>query len=308
MRPARSLALALLLAVPAAARAADAIALLPASGANVDAGTLTAAHDVFRSYLEETGAYQVRVTRGGAATGLEPSPAEAVATAQDAGAPYAAVLRLAALGSVLHVRLTVYAAPDGRTVWFDSLQAGAPGDLDPVLKRLAQGWARGVKASAAAEIDTVTEKEAAPYRKKQATRQRGLRLGALHAVNLAEGAHQDAKGGGTYWLYDARSFLVDVSLDYYGGRGVHNFATGFGGYLPLTRDDFTPYAGGGLRYAWTDLSGDWNSGFQPYVAGGFIFGRLSSVGFRGEVSWHWNTFQNAGQRSNLLIASVAVQF
>jgi hypothetical protein len=308
MRPARPIALALLLAGPAAAGAADPVALLPASGANVDPGTLTAAHDVFRSYLEETGAYVVRLTRAGAVTDLEPSPGEALATAQDAGAPYAAVLRLAMLGSILHVRLTVYAAPDARIVWFDSLQAGAPGDLDPVLKRLAQGWARGVKASAGAEIDTVTEKEAAPYLKKQATRQRGFRLGALRAVNVAEGADTDAKGGGTYWLYDARSFLLDVTVDYYGGRGVHNFATGFGGYLPLTRGDFSPYLGGGLRYAWTDLSGDWNSGFQPYLAGGFIFGRLSSVGIRGEVSWHWNTFQNAGERSDLVVGSVAVQF
>jgi hypothetical protein len=308
MRTARPLALLLALASPAAALAADVVALLPANGANVDPGTLSAAHDVFRTYVEEAGAFVVRLTRGGAVSPVEPSPSEAVASAYEVGAPYAAVLRLSMLGSVLHVRLTVYAGPDGRTVWFDSLQAGAPGDLDPVLKRLATGWARGVKASAAAEIDTVTEKEAKPYLKKQATRQRGFRLGGMRSYGGGDQSDQWARGGGVYWLYDARSFFVDVTIDYYGGRGLHNLATGFGGYLPLTRTDLAPYLGGGLRFAWTDVSGAWNDGFQPYVAGGLILGRLSSVGFRGEVSWHWNTYENAGEKASLLVGSLAVQF
>jgi len=288
--------------------AQEPVALLPASGANVDAGTLSAAHEVFRSYVEQAGAYQVRVTRGGSVASVEPSPSEAVASASDVGAAQAAVLRLAMLGSNLHVRLTVYAAPDGRTVWSDSLPAGSPGDLDPVLKRLATGWARGTKATAAAEIDTVTDKEARALNKKQATRQRGLRLGVVKAFNTPSGDDVTGKGLGTYWLYDARSFLVDVTMDLYWSSRMNNFAVGFGGYVPLTKTDFTPYVGGGLRYGWTRLSDDWASGFQPYAAGGVMFGRLSSVGFRAEASWHWNAYENAGERGSLLIGSLAVQF
>jgi hypothetical protein len=287
--------------------AQEPVALLPASGANVDPGTLSAAHEVFRSYVDQAGTYAVRVTRGGPVVAVEPSPSEAVASASDVGAGQAAVLRLAMLGSNLHVRLTVYAAPDGRTVWTDSLQAGSPADLDPVLKRLATGWSRGTRAAASAEIDTVTDKEAQALNKKQATKQRGLRLGVVKAFDPARD-DVTGKGIGTYWLYDARSFLVDVTTDLYWGTHMNNFAIGFGGYVPLTKTDFAPYVGGGLRYAWTRLSGDWNSGFQPYVAGGFILGRISSVGFRAEASWHWNAFETAGERGSLLIGSIAVQF
>lgn len=305
---ARSLLALCLAAVAPAALAATPVALLPASGANVDPGTLSAAHEVFRVYVEQAGKYELRVTRLGAVSELEPSPLEAVATAQGVGTNMAAVLRLAQLGSNLHVRLSVYGAPDGQTLWSDSLPAGTPADLDPVLKRLATGWARGVKAASAAEIDTVTEKEAQAQARKEATRQFGFRLGMLRAYGTADGSEPGGRGVGIFWLYDARSFLLDVNADAYWGSQVHNTSFGFGGYLPLLRGEIAPYVGGGLRLAWTEAAGDWNEGFQPYIAGGVIAGRLSTVGMRAEVNWSWNTFENAGARTSLLVGSLGVQF
>ncbi|MFO0585458.1 MAG: hypothetical protein U0229_24515 [Anaeromyxobacter sp.] len=304
----RPLAALALLFLSGGALAAEPVALLPASGANVDAGTLSAANEVFRSYVDQAGEFTLRPARGGTTSPVELLPSEAAQAAAEVGAGQAAALRLAALGSVITVRLTVYGAPDGRTLWTDSLQAGSAADLDPVLKRLAVGWSRGTKAVAAAEIDTVTDREAKALNKKQATKQRGLRLGVVKGLNTADGSDPTGKGIGTYWLYDARSFLVDVTTDLYWGGRLNNFAIGFGGYVPLTSTDLAPYLGGGLRYGWTRLSGDWASGFQPYVAGGLMVGRLSSVGFRAEVSWHWDLYETAGQNSSLLIGSVAVQF
>jgi len=304
-----ALAVACLVAAPASGRAdPQAVALLPASGVNVDAGTLSAAHEVFRGYVEQAGRYVVRVTRAGSAAEAEPSPSDAVAWAAEVQAPLAAVLRLTTLGSVLHVRLTVYEAPSGRTVWSDSLPAGAPGDLDPVLKRLAAGWAQGTRAESAAEIDTVTQKEAEPLKKRIATRQRGFRLGAIRAMDSGLPDEPTAIGGGMYWLYDARSWLLDVTIDYYGGKRLHDFAAGFGGYLPFGKGDFSPYLGGGLRYAFADLDDDWGGGFQPYVAAGALLGRLSDVGVRLEVSMQWNLFEVKGVHPTFLAGTLGVHF
>jgi hypothetical protein len=309
LAPGLAAALAAALGAPAAARAdAEPVALLPASGVNVDAGTLSAAHEVFRTYVEQAGRYTMRVTRAGTAAEAEPSPSDAVAWAAEVRAPLAAVLRLATLGSVLHVRLTVYEAPSGRTVWSDSLPAGAPGDLDPVLKRLATAWARGGKAETSAEIDTVTQKEAEPLLKRTATRQRGLRFGMVRAMDTGLADDPYAIGGGMYWLYDARSWLVDVSLDYYGGKRVHDLAGGFGAYIPLAKTDFAPYLGGGLRYAVVAIDDDAGAGFQPYLAAGVLLGRLSDVGMRAEVAMQWNTFDAHGVRATLLVGTLGVQF
>jgi len=304
-----ALTVALAVAAPAVARAdAEPVALLPASGVNVDVGTLSAAHEVFRGYVEQTGRYSIRVTRAGSAAEAEPSPSDAVAWAAEVQAPLAAVLRLTTLGSVLHVRLTVYEAPSGRTVWSDSLPAGAPGDLDPVLKRLATGWAHGVRAEAAAEIDTVTEKEAEPLKKRIATRQRGLRFGAIRALDTGLPDDPTAIGGGIYWLYDARSWLVDVTIDYYGGKRLHDLSGGFGGYLPFGKGDLSPYLGGGLRYAFVAVDDDGGGGFQPYVAAGALLGRLSDVGVRLEVSMQWNLFEVKGVHPTFLAGTLGVHF
>jgi len=300
--------LALLLAAPAAAGAVEVVALLPASGANVDGGTVAAAHEVLRGHLERTGSFAVRVAGGGPVTELEPTPAQAVAAAQEVGASRAAVLRLALLGSVLHARLTVYEVPGGRTLRSDDLTAGGAQDLDPVLQRLAQGWAEGSPAAEVAEVGTVTTREAAPPARVEATRQLGLRLGGMTAYGTVNATNPFATGVGIYWMYDARDFLFDLSGEYFAGDHLTDTAAGFGAYLPLGKRNVAPYAGGGLRYAWTAVNGHWNHGFQPYLAVGLILGRLSTVGIRGEASWFWNAFGNQGRNANGLVWSVAFEF
>jgi len=296
------LVLAALLA-PRLAHPADVVALLPATGANLDAGTLAAARDVFRSHLEKTGR-EVRLAAGDLAA--EPSPAEAAAAGQTVGAGSAAVLRLSALGTVVRIRLAVYQVPGGRLLHADDLAAGSQADLDPVLQRLAQGYASGAGAASSATIETVTDKEARPQNRITATRAVGLRLGAITPLNpsgLAVGT-----GGGMFWLYDSRSFLVDVSVDLYFGRDYHDTALGFGAYLPFLQTNVTPYLGGGIKYAFTRFEGSWSGGLQPYAAGGVLVGRLSTVQIRGEAAWFYDLFTNAGKNRSGLLWSVGVAF
>lgn len=298
----RPLLLALLLA-PALARGAEVVGLLPVTGANVDQGTLEAARDVLRGHLETAGR-QVRLAAGDAVR--EATPLEAAAAAQAVGAGRAAVLRLSRLGAGLRVRLTVYEVPGGRQVHADDMPAGSLDDLDPVLQRLAQGYAAGSRAAAVAEIDTVTGKEAEPLRRMPAARGFGVRLGGI--TPLVPGGSESGTGGGFFWQYDSRTFFVDVSFDGFWGRHYHDVSTGFGAYLPLLRGNTTPYLGAGLRYAWSRFQGDWSSGLQPQVAGGVMIGRLTTVQIRADVTWFYATFQNAGRNANGLLWTVGVVF
>src|SRR5512143_1556349 len=291
----RAVLLPLLLApgiAPAAARA-EIIGLLPATGANVDAGTLEAARDVLRGHLEATGR-QVRLAGGDPVR--EPDGTQAAAAAQAVGADRAAVLRLSRLGAGLRARLTVYEVPGGLPVHSDDMPSGSADDIDPVRQRLAQGYAAGGRAAAAAEIVTVTGKEATPLNRVPAAKGFGVRLGGI--TPFVPGGSESGTGGGFFWQYDARSFFVDVSFDGFWRRHYHDVSTGFGAYLPLTRGNLTPYLGLGLRYGWARFEGDWSSGLQPQVAGGVMIGRLSTVQIRAEATWFYATFRTADRNAH----------
>jgi hypothetical protein len=287
----RAFVLALLLAAPALARA-ERVALLPATGTNVHDGHLAAATDVLRAYLERTGRFQVALVPSPAEKGVEPTFAQAGEAARAAGADLAVTLRVSRLGGGALVRLGAY-RPDGTLAHADEMNAATPDDLDTVLRRLADGLALGQKARGTAEIDTVTQREAFAYRKQAATNVFGLRLGGMHLMNVASTTMDSATlaGGGLFWLYDARTYLAEVSVDLMSGDGAHDVSIGLGAYYPFSRENTTPYAGVGIAYAWTDTGGEGASGLQVKAGGGFLFGRLSTVQIRADVGWLVNTFE-----------------
>jgi hypothetical protein len=287
----RALALALALALVPALANAERVALLPATGSNVHAEHLVAATDVFRAHLERTGRFQVAIVPSPAPAGVEASFAQAAETARAAGADVAVTLRISRLGSNALVRMGAY-RPDGSVAHVDELSAATPEDLEPVLQRLAKGFAEGRPARTLAEVDTVTQKEADPYKKMQATNVFGLRLGGGMIFNRA-GTDADSgtvAGGGLFWLYDARSYLAEVALDFMGGEGGHVFSIGLGAYYPFSRGNTSPYLGGGLAYSFLETGGDGGAGLALRAGGGVLFGRLSSVQIRADVAFVVNTF------------------
>ena len=287
----RLLLLAALLLAPAAARP-DTVTLLPATGANVHAGHVSAATDMLRSHLERVGFTVVRVPSPEPPESAEATPAQAGEAARAAGASLGVTLRVSRLGALASVRLAAY-RPDGTAAHLDELSASGPNDLEPVLRRLAVGLAERRPARLLAEIDTVTERESDPYLKQVATQVFGLRLGSAFLLNRADGAEtpRGAAGGGIFWLYDARTFLADVSFDLNGGDDNRLVALGLGFYYPFSRANFTPYAGGGVAYAWVDTGGD-AQGLAFRGALGALVGRLSTVQVRLEAGYVVGTFRD----------------
>jgi hypothetical protein len=308
-------ALAFLLLAPLAR--AETIALIPATGSNVDADHLAAATDILRAYLERTKRFTV--IRVAPVSGEEPTEAQAGAAATSVGAHLAVTLRIARLGTNALARLGAY-RQDGVLVHRDELGAGTVDDLDPVLARLAEGLAQARPASELAELDTITEREARPRLKRATDALFGLRLTSTMAVNRADPERRTgaASGLALLWLYDSGQFLADVDLGLVvsnldrGSTRDHAASLGMGIYAPFSKSDLTPYAGGGLAYSWARFGGEGGNGLVARAGGGILIGRLSRVVVRLDASWFYSLFTErervSGKEVNVtgLIASIAL--
>jgi len=284
------------LSLPAVAAERMPLALLPTTGSNVADATLAAAGDVLRAHLESTGRFETFRVEGPEGGG-EPTAADAAAAAREKRASIGVTLHVARLADRAIARLAAY-APDGTLVHADQLPALGADDLDPVLRRLAEGLARGRPGRELAQIDSVTRAEELPLAKRASFHAYGLRVGALLPMRRPGEERFGGPGGlGLVWYYDAREFLADISLEgYTSNLDAYRYdrdralTFGVGLYRPLSKGDVAPYVGGGLHYAITRFDGETGNGLQPRVAAGLLLGRLSDVGARVEVGGFWNLF------------------
>jgi hypothetical protein len=297
------LAVVLTLAMPALARGAEPagpprkVALLPVSGTNVHPGYLDAARDLMKDHLIGTGRFMVITVAG--EPGTVETPAEvAVAKGREAGASLTIVVHLTRLAGTGRLRLIAYDVGSGNYSHADSIAiAGGPDDLDPALKRLAVGLATGQPASQTADIESVTQKQADPLLKESATKIFGLRLGAIVAFNRPANLETAALPGiGIFWMYDARTFLGEVGLDLHTADSGHGFSVSIGGYYPFSRGNLTPYLGTSASYSFVELGGAGANGIRVAPAFGMLFGRLSTVQFRGEIGYFFHTFGERDER------------
>jgi hypothetical protein len=287
----------------AAARAAGGttVALLPPSGDNVAPAILQASRELLKDHLQRTGVYTVvEPPAGEANTNIEPTPQQAGAQAQTLGAAQALVVRITHIGTTARVRLTAYAAGTGQVAYWDSmLVTGGPEELDLAFQRLVHAYQLGKPVRDSAELETVSDKEMQTLNKRNANKSFGLHLMTFLPFNTAGGSFNAVPGGGIFWLYDARSWMADVSLDLGGGNGRSFFSAALGGYYPFLREDFTPYVGGVVRWAFMDLGGNGASGivFQPTA--GILLGRLSSVQLRADLGYFINSFGEYGTTTTI---------
>jgi hypothetical protein len=290
------LAAAALLSVARSAQAQSPqprVAVLPISGVNIHPGYLDAARDILKDHLMSTGRFYVIGMPGGPPQ-QEYSTAQAQELGRSVQAELAVTTHIVHLAGTARVRLTAWRVADGTIAHSDSMTtAGGPDDLDPVLKRLAIGFATGKPAGTTAEIDTVTQKEADPYLKQTATKVFGLRLGAVVPYNRPSGDPAAATGLGLFWMYDARDFMAEVWGDFYrsSAEDITIFDIGIGGYYPFSRRNITPYVGAGAAWSAADIGdGDGASGLRVNGAFGILLGRLWTVQARAEAGYFVNLF------------------
>jgi hypothetical protein len=284
------------LALPSAAHAAgeQRVAVLPMSGVNIHPGYLDAARDLLKDHIMGTGRFYVISIPGHAEH--EYMPDEALALGRTAQADLIVTTHIIHLAGTARVRLTVL-RNDGSLAYTDSVTtAGGPDDLDPVMKRLAVGFATGKPVSQTAEIDSVTQKEADPYLKQTATKVFGLRLAAAVPFGRSSGDTTTATGFGLFWLYDARDFMAEIWGDFFtsSAESASMFDLGIGGYYPFSKKNVTPYVGAGAAWSHSEFGGTGASGMRLSPAFGVLMGRLWSVQVRGEVGYFFNLYGERG--------------
>lgn len=279
-------------AAPAwAAYAPRPIALLPPSGDNVAVSILDSTREILKDHLQRTGAYTVLEPAVAASRSSEASAVQAVEQARAVGAEQAIVVRIIHVGSSARVRLTAYWAHSAQVAYWDSIVVtGGPDELDVALERLAHAMHTGRPVRDSAELETVTAKEGQSLNRRNASRSFGVHIFTLLPFNAAGGSTNVMPAGGLYWLYDARSWMADIAFDI-GGQGDRAYyGMAIGGYYPLSREDFTPYIGAMLRWAYMNLGGHGSSGIVVQPTAGVLLGRLSSTQLRAEVGYFVNTF------------------
>lgn len=304
----RASAVLALLLVPQMAVAAERLAVLPFSGTNVHPGFLQAAQELLRDHLIGSGRYLVMAVPG-EPSAVEPSPAQVVEAGRKAGSDLVVSSHVVRLQSLARIRVTMYRTATGEAVFTDSMSTtGGPDQMDPVLKRLASSIATGQRAQENAQIDTVTESEADPYRKQMATRVFGLKVGMLAPLARPGRDAAVAPTLGIFWLYDARTYLAEVFVDFASSsNSVAAFNVGLGGYYPFERGNTTPYLGGGVAWSAIDFGGNGANGLRLHGAAGMLLGRLSSVQVRAEAGYFVNAFSEKAsfvQTSGSLDSSV----
>ena len=251
-----------------------------------------------KDHLLATGRYNV-ISVAGESGAVEASAEQAVARGRDAGAALAVVVHLARLSGTGRLRLIAYRVEGGALAHADSIAvAGGPDDLDPALKRLAMGLATGKQSGQTADIESVTQKQADPLLKESATKIFGLRLGSLVALN-SPGDTAAVPGIGVFWMYDARNFLGEIALDGFGfgSDDSAGFSAGIGGYYPFSRNNFTPYVGTAVSYSFFKFGGAGANGIRLAPVFGLLFGRTSTVQFRGELGYFFNTFGERAEQA-----------
>jgi hypothetical protein len=283
------------------------LAVLPMSGVNIHPGYLDAARDILKDHLMTTGKFYVIGVPGKPAD-QEYSTAQAQELGRSVQADMVVTTHIVHLAGTARVRMTVWRVGDGTIAHSDSMTtAGGPDDLDPVLKRLAMGFATGKPVSQTGEIDSVTQKESDPYLKQTATKIFGLRLGGIMPLNRLTDETTTATGLGLFWMYDARDFIAEIWADFYRGstESISMFNVGIGGYYPFTRKNISPYVGMGAAWSNSDFSDNsgssstdrFTAGEDPSASGmrlnaafGMLMGRLWTVQVRAELGWFANLY------------------
>jgi hypothetical protein len=267
------------------------VAVLPPTGDNVALDLLRAARDILKDHLQRAGTYSVVEPATAAPSADEPTAAQAAQTATALGAEVAVVLRITHFGSSARMRLTEYAAGTAQVVYWDSiLIAGGPDEMDVAIQRLVHGMQVGKPVRESAELETVTDRETQMLNRRQANKSFGVHLFTLLPLSAASPTFTAVPAGGLFWLYDARSWMADISLDIGGHSGTFLLDAAIGAYYPFLREDFTPYVGGVVRWADMQLGGSGAGGLSFQPTAGVLLGRLSSVQIRGEVGYFFNTF------------------
>jgi hypothetical protein len=280
------------------------VTILPFSGDSVHPQIRSAAKDALSIFLSDhkEDIRGNRLTEGGQTRGEANDVAKAV------NATHYIEGRITRLGRRAIVQVARYEVGQPSPEHTDRMTAANPTDLEVVMQRLAMSLATGERAKVNEEIDTVSQRDQAPLRRRVANHYVGVNLGG--AMLSLDGAEL-LPGFGVSWLFDNREVLFGAEFRGYGmgstSQGYYEFA--LGGYYPFSQKSMTPYIGGGMALSGASVEERVDSmdgsalytehhddvGLSIFAAAGLLIGRTSTVSLRPEIGYSVGTYSVASE-------------
>lgn len=171
------------------------------------------------------------------------------------------------LGEKYIVQVSVVNVSTRKVVWSGSLAAKTAEDLDTVVKRIAKAIAEGKKVEAGAEVGAITEQEIT----QEAKRKKSFYATGGNFVYGFPVTGYAGTGGimGFNWKtwYETPQFAVEsnfgefMSLNAMNYGGILDFSVNFSFFYLFSKEDFSPYIGGGLGPHLTAISESSSSNF-----------------------------------------------
>ncbi|MFH1313738.1 MAG: hypothetical protein ABIJ00_11010 [Candidatus Eisenbacteria bacterium] len=246
MRRCLLLAGLVLLILPSALAAKDAIAVLPLETVGVDVESAETAYMLLLQEITKAGKYDVipedlvRNTMGFDAC---QDPVCALAIGKKLDSQLVAYGSLNRLGSKILVNYSLLNVAEDEVVVADVMTSLTVEDLDTVMKRVASSIVNQKPAEKAVEVGTITAQESMTPASRQALVTSGIAFGYLYPQNGYESREIFAMDFVSH--YEGKDFNVTALFGV--RKGV---ALNIGMSYLFTRTDLCPYLGGGFGFHW----------------------------------------------------------
>ncbi len=267
-------AVLVLLMLPSALLAKDAIAVLPLETVGVDLESAETAYMLLSQEIRKTDKYDVipeDLVRDAMDFGGCQDPVCAVAIGKKLESQFVVYGSLNRLGSKIIVNYSLLNVADDEVVLVDVVTSLTIEDLDTVMKRVASSIVNQKPADETAEVGAITAQETVTPASRKAITTSGIGFGYLYPQKGYEGKEIFALDFVS--RYEGKDFNVTALFGI--RKGV---AFNIGMEYLFSRTDFCPYLGGGLGFHW--VAHDDFLDFDDRADGFEALARCGLMGFR----------------------------
>jgi TolB-like protein len=208
------------------------------------------------------------------------------------------------LGEKHIVQASVVNVSTQEVIWSGSLSAATAEDLDMVAQRIAKSIAEGKKTGETVEVGTVTEEEEEEPLRRRVFYTTGIKAGALQPLGGYGESGTMFHLGALFW-YETPNVVAELAfytafsgnLGDVEGTATEAVAPELSILYMFTKQDISPYIGGGVGFGILSLSPD--TGFIPETAygvainggGGLVFFRTYDIRVLLDVRYRVNLSQ-----------------
>ncbi len=239
---------------------------------------------------------------------------KAVEYSDSLGASLVVIGHMSKLGNKIIISVSLINKWEKERIYTDKLTSSSVEDLETVVKRLAASLCEMKKAKESVTVETVTEEEAMPRRRRESYHTAGFMLGYLFPMGGSYGKKVESElwddvrlggnikampGGSFLYFYETPYYMAEVAWRFHARSNASLFGVGFSGYRFLSLEDISPYIGGGLGMSrgrrvmsidttdyYYDIPGENFDGLTLDVGGGIVAFRTYDFHFLANLKYH----------------------